>query len=333
MKRILSIFLPLAGALLLAGCSEKRLDDVNILIDKTFRVNVTETRTTLDGTSVVFSKGEALSVYDGTANRKFTTDAAGSCVNISGTVSSTATEFYALSPYLSSTVFTKSGTKVTAKTTLSSSQEATAGSFENGVNISASSSSSSTSFSMQNLLAVAKFTLSSSNLDGHKFKSVELSGSYALAGDVVVTYGTTCSISAGSSTVKSVSLSRSNGSALSDGTYYIAVLPNAGGSITMKFTAQDGSVAVKKATLGSAFEAGVIKNLGTVKNLTWTSNKETGWLELPAVKGNEDFLGKFYSSGTSGKNRNYSYNYSYTWYDSLWVAYPLTSAHTTGSAS
>ena len=141
MRRVLSIFLPLAGALLLAGCSEKRLDDVNILIDKTFRVNVTETRTTLDGTSVVFSKGEALSVYDGTANRKFTTDAAGSCVNISGTVSSTATEFYALSPYSSSTVFTKSGTKVTAKTTLSSSQEATAGSFENGVNISASSSS------------------------------------------------------------------------------------------------------------------------------------------------------------------------------------------------
>lgn len=59
-----------------------------------------------------------------------------------------------------------------------------------------------------------------------------------------------------------------------------------------------------------------------------------GWLELPAAAGNEDFIGTFYGSGgESAANRNYSYNYSYTWYASLWVAYPLTAAHTSGSAS
>ena len=54
-----------------------------------------------------------------------------------------------------------------------------------------------------------------------------------------------------------------------------------------------------------------------------------GWLELPAVTGSEDFVGHF-GSGTS---RNYSYYYDYTRYASLWTAYPLCSAHTSGSAS
>jgi endonuclease G len=58
----------------------------------------------------------------------------------------------------------------------------------------------------------------------------------------------------------------------------------------------------------------------------------TGWLELPALTGSENFVGKFYGSGsTAGTNRNYSYNYSYTYYASMWVAYPLTAAHTTGN--
>ena len=59
-----------------------------------------------------------------------------------------------------------------------------------------------------------------------------------------------------------------------------------------------------------------------------------GWLELPAITGNEDFVGKFYGSGAStGSNRNYSYNYNYTYYASLWVAYPLCGTHKSGSAS
>ena len=59
-----------------------------------------------------------------------------------------------------------------------------------------------------------------------------------------------------------------------------------------------------------------------------------GWLELPALNGDEDFYGNFYGSGTRvGTNRNYSYNYSYSWYASLWVAYPLSGTHKSGSAS
>lgn len=45
-------------------------------------------------------------------------------------------------------------------------------------------------------------------------------------------------------------------------------------------------------------------------------------------------MGVFYGSGGNTEEyRNYSYNYSYTYYASLWTAYPLTKALTTGSAS
>jgi len=53
----------------------------------------------------------------------------------------------------------------------------------------------------------------------------------------------------------------------------MTLLPNDGGDITLTFTDTDGNTATKTATLKSAFSAGTIKNLGTVKNLTWESKK------------------------------------------------------------
>ena len=60
----------------------------------------------------------------------------------------------------------------------------------------------------------------------------------------------------------------------------------------------------------------------------------TGWLELPATTGSEDYVGTLYGMGDKvAANRNYSYNYSYSWYASLWVAYPLCGSHKSGTAS
>ena len=65
-----------------------------------------------------------------------------------------------------------------------------------------------------------------------------------------------------------------------------------------------------------------------------TPGPAAGWLELPEQTGAEDFVGKFYGSGsTAGANRNYSYSYNYTYYASMWVAYPLCGTHKSGSAS
>lgn len=281
MKKLFSLVSIAAALWAAAGCSQMEKDiptapveeEDEILISKSFQAGVSETRTTLDGVTVLFSEGESISIWDGTGNREYKADEAGSSVSFSGEVSASATEFYALSPYSASTVFSKSGNTVTAKTTLPSTQEAVAGTFADGVNISAAKSGSDDSFSLDNVLSVAKITLSSANLGGHEIASIALSSTYPLSGDVVVTYGETATAAAGVNTVKSVTLSHADGAALTDGTYYLTLLPNAGGQITLKFTATDGYTATKTATLKSAFEAGSIKNLGSVKGLTWEAPK------------------------------------------------------------
>ncbi len=259
MKKVFSLVSMAAAIWAAVGCSKMEKDiptapveeEDEILISKSFQAGVSETRTTLDGVTVLFSEGESISIWDGTGNREYKADEAGSSVSFSGEVSASAMEFYALSPYSASTVFSKSGSTVTAKTTLPSTQEAVSGSFAEG----------------------AKITLSSANLGGHEIASIALSSTYPLSGDVVVTYGETATAAAGVNTVKSVTLSHADGAALTDGTYYLTLLPNAGGQITLKFTATDGYTATKTATLKSAFEAGSIKNLGTVKGLTWEAPK------------------------------------------------------------
>lgn len=279
MRKISWLFLSAVIGMMAAGCS--RIEPENpgdlrddskeeeILISKSFQAGVAETRTSLDGLSVLFAKGESISIWDGSGNREYKADEAGSNVSFSGQVSASATEFYALSPYSASTVFTKNGSTVTAQTTLPSEQTAVAGTFADGLNISAAQSDSDDSFSLDNVMSVVKFNLASANLGGHAVTSVELIGSYPLAGDVTVTYGETSTAAAGANTVKSVKLAKADGSVLEDGTYYFVILPNAGGQISLKFTASDGYTATRTATLKSAFEAGSVKNLGAVKGLKW----------------------------------------------------------------
>ena len=279
MRRIALLFLSVAIGMMAVGCStmEQNMDNPNgsvdpeILVHKSFLAKTSETKTTLEGTSVLFSKGESISIYDGSGNREFTADEAGANVSFSGEVSPSATEFYALSPYSESTVFAKSGSTVTAKTSLASAQVATPGSFEDGMNISAAKADSYDQFSLVNVMSIAKFTLASENLNGHRIMSVELSSTYPLAGDMVVTYGENPTASAGSNSTNKVTLAKANGSSFDDGTYYMVVLPNAGGEITLTFTDVDGYTDTKTATLKSAFEPGSIKNLGTVKGLEWVA--------------------------------------------------------------
>ena len=285
MRKLSLLFLPAVIGMMAVGCARiepeipenprEAAKKDEILISKSFQAEVAETRTSLEGLSVLFAQGESISIWDGSENREFKADEAGSNVSFSGKVSATATEFYALSPYSASTVFTKSGSTVTAKTTLPSEQTAVAGTFADGLNISAAQSDSKDSFSLDNVLTVVKFNLESANLGGHAVTSVELTSTYPLAGDVTVTYGETSTAAAGANTVNKVTLAKADGSTMEDGSYYFVVLPNAGGEISLKFTASDGYTATRTATLKSAFEAGSLKNLGTVKGLNWEGPKYT----------------------------------------------------------
>ena len=69
-----------------------------------------------------------------------------------------------------------------------------------------------------------------------------------------------------------------------------------------------------------------------------SSGIPTGWLELPAITGSEDYVGTLYRTAVDAvsgdeADRNYSFNYSYENYGALWVAYPLRSSDISGNAS
>ena len=82
----------------------------------------------------------------------------------------------------------------------------------------------------------------------------------------------------------------------------------------------------------SAYKEIVSSTVGSFTTLANPAGIPTGWLELPAITGDEDYVGKFYGSGgTAGTNRNYSYAYNYEYYASMWVAYPLCTSHQSGS--
>lgn len=70
--------------------------------------------------------------------------------------------------------------------------------------------------------------------------------------------------------------------------------------------------------------------IGTFTTTAQGTVTQPGWLELPVMTSGSDI---FNGSFGSGKNRNYSYHFDASVYTALWTAYPLTSAHTSGSAS
>ena len=223
-----------------------------------------------DKLSLNWKEGEKIAVYDGTALREFTTEKAGTSSPVTGEVSSSATEFYALYPYNSAASFSAEGGIVSVNAYVPGTQAAVTGNIPDEKLILAAYSTSKTALPFQSMLSAAKVTVDASKLEGHSISSITLtSENYPLSGDVKISYdGSDIEATAGSESSRSVTLSGSG--ALADGDYYFLVLPNAGGKVTLSIVATDGYTASVSATL-KAFAPGVIKNVGTIKGLSWTA--------------------------------------------------------------
>ena len=291
MKKFSSLFLCAVAAMAAVSCSkeiqnEQPTPEVE-LFPMTITATSTDTKTELvDQVSIKWLTTDKLSVFDGTGNREFTSTGEGKTVEFDGEVAEAAT-YYALYPYNAEASI--SGT--TVNTTLSANQPAKAGSFADGFNINAAAAAATEDFHFTNVLSVAKLSVADTNLDGHSIASITLTSTYNLAGDVVVSYGDNITAAAGTNAVKEVTLTSESG--LVDGDYYFCLLPNAGGEITLTFTDTNGMTATKTATLTKPFTAGTVKNLGSVKNLTWEGSTPaaTGYelvTEAPA-----DWSGKY----------------------------------------
>ena len=298
-----------AAALLAVSCAEAE-EEKNVredkapreeLVQKTFKCSSEATRTSLgEENKVLFSNGEKILVFDEYYTHEFEVKGSGNLVEITGNVQSGTDKFLALTPYSHDFYFDyDEDFNYIAEMTLPQSQAASKGTFADGINIAAAVSGTDDKFSFKNLLSFAKLTLSSGQLGGKTVKAVELSSSYPLAGDVVVTFGSEIKAAGGDNTVNSVEISKEDG--MADGDYYLTLLPNPGGEVTISFTATDGSVATKTATL-KEFKAGVIKNLGSVKGLQW---KEPGYVLVESAPSDwsGDYVIVYAENSANGKGR------------------------------
>lgn len=307
MKKLNSILFCAVAAFAVASCNKEAQEVPEAksdLVPMTFTATTTETRTALDEdhVSIKWLTTDKISVFDGTANRMFTSNGEGTTVQFTGEAADFG-NYLAVYPYNKNIQF--SATR--AETTLADAQTPVNGSFADGLNINAALSADKSSFHFENVLSVAKFTLNASNLGGKTIKSVKFASAYPLAGDVNVRISAEeISASAGDNTVNEVTMTSESG--LADGTYYFVVLPNAGGEIKMTFIATDGSVAQRIATLGKPFTAGNIKNLGSVKGLVWLGAPWSYTLKNTDVNSTEHSL-----ANTNWNGKNWEVN-GPTWY-------------------
>lgn len=307
MKKLNSILFCAVAAFAVASCNKEAQEVPEAksdLVPMTFTATTTETRTALDEdhVSIKWLTTDKISVFDGTANRMFTSNGEGTTVQFTGEAADFG-NYLAVYPYNENIQF--SATR--AETTLADVQTPVNGSFADGLNINAALSADKSSFHFENVLSVAKFTLSASNLGGKTIKSVKFASTHPLAGDVSVRISPEgISASAGDNTVNEVTMTSESG--LADGTYYFVVLPNAGGEIKMTFIATDGSVAQRIATLGKPFTAGNIKNLGSVKGLVWLGAPWSYTLKNTDVNSTEHSL-----ANTNWNGKNWEVN-GPTWY-------------------
>lgn len=177
-----------------------------------------DTRTSLDGTRVLWTSGDAISIFDGSSNVKSVTESSGATATFEATLQSEG-PWYALYPY--STGAAISGSVV--NTTVASDQRAVNGSFSEGANVSMARSDNG-NLIFKNVLSYIKFTVGQDNICNVTLTGL---GNEALAGEVEVDYNDGNPTWTVKSAAKAIVLKAPAGSmtfAKGD-TYYIGVLP------------------------------------------------------------------------------------------------------------
>ena len=241
---------------MLASCSEK-IEEENVnasqpdagKIEMTFTSQASGTKTQLgdDGLTVVWSEGDAISIFDGADNERFSIgNINGSSAEFSG-LAVPAPEYYAVYPYAEGNSMSAEGV-ITA--VLPDSQPAIPGTFAQNVNLSFAKADAENHLSFQNLCGLLSLDLT--NVPAG-LESIAISGQNGeiLAGTVSINAANgTSSVSGG----MKVTLAGEN---LADGVYVAAVHPvtfEKGLYISFKFT--DGTSKAVRTSESIAVSAG-----------------------------------------------------------------------------
>lgn len=285
MKTMKSIFM-MAAAIAAVSCSQEIMPEgVNGNTDNTVNVELQqmtfsatsgdEVKAVLDNRNIQWQSGDAISIFDGSGNRMFTTTDEGASATFEGLAAVTDV-YYALYPYQENAVFTASGTvngsdfENYISMTIPTEQTATAGSFDPDAFLSISKVDEEGNLRFNNLLGLVQFKLA----DATNVASVTLSGndSEQLSGEIYAYYNAegTQKNTYGASRSKVVTL---KGEFVADTDYYFAVRPCAfEQGLTISVEYKDGETVTRKylsSTKAPSEEltAGSMMKLGTITNL------------------------------------------------------------------
>lgn len=252
------------------------------------------TRTLLtNDNNVEWVAGDEISIFDGTANRKFTTKDNGASA-IFGGVAKEAETYYALYPYQEGAIIQGN---IIKNVTIPVVQEAKAGSFDEGINISVASASTDLQLAFKNVGSLVKFSISNDKAD--EVRSVKLTsndGTAALAGTVNITVGATPTVTAVSAQ-NQVTLKSDTGFE-KDKDYYFTVLPGTlfnGFSLT--FTDKDNKTLQKVYTTETNLSRSIILKLNDIE----LGNFTTGLLtNLNLIAAAEASTGQAFTKNVDG---------------------------------
>ena len=252
------------GLLALAACNKTDIQeagkDLNEFEEVTLEAGFApETKVSMSGTSPVWTAGDKISMFTSDGSQcTLTADKGGSTTTtFSGMKPVGTTLTTAFFPYSAS--YSQSRTSYTLS--LPQKQDGTAA---NAMMMGTGSKESGYTF--VNINSVVKMNVPSSLAISRieLIRDDQVSGSFTLTSG-----GSGFSISSPSTVADADKRVTVSSSSVFSGDVYIATLPSSGKGYTLIFTNSSGKIAVKSGTFAKAYTAGTIKNLGTVKSLTF----------------------------------------------------------------
>lgn len=252
------------GLLAFAACNKSDIQEAGKDMSEFEAVTVEagfapETKVSLSGTSPVWTAGDKISMFtsDGT-QCAFAADKGGSTTTtFSGMKPVGTTLTTAFFPYSASYSQSKTGFALS----LPQKQDGTAA---NAMMMGTGSKESGYTF--VNINSVVKMNVPSSLA----ISKIELVRDDQVAGNFTLTSsGSSFSISSPSIVADADKRVTVSSASVFSGDVYIATLPSSSKGYTLIFTNTSGKIAVKSGTFAKAYTAGTIKNLGTVKSLTF----------------------------------------------------------------
>ena len=125
-----------------------------------------------NGVTLHWESSDQISVFDGTANNKFTTTGSGASADFTGTVNPAATEFYALYPYQEDASFgldESAENRATIYAEVPAVQTAVAGSVPSDAFVAVAKSDNSNNFAFTTICGYIKYTLNQDNVQSITF--------------------------------------------------------------------------------------------------------------------------------------------------------------------